>query len=164
MGRWLVGRLVNGQWWVDLIKLIFKATIKTKLMLLENAVVYFWCIYTGLDKLRARCRSGALGQTKPLRCAQFFGRAHFDLQGRKKTLDLQDFSRIGKTTKKLQGIPKLSWTLAYLNSFITFTYLIVSKLLIYSYIGKYLINCLPYNRLEVQSRPFKHPWRYFWEK
>ena len=53
----------------------------------------------GPDKLRARCRSGALGRAKPLGRAQFFG-AHTAL----KTLDLQVFSRIGKTMKKLKWI------------------------------------------------------------
>ena len=41
VGRWSVGRLVNGQWWVDLIRPIFKETIETKLVLLEKIVVYF---------------------------------------------------------------------------------------------------------------------------
>ena len=53
----------------------------------------------GPDKLRSRCRSGALGRAKPLGCAQFFG-AHTAL----KTLDLQVFSGIGKTMKKLKWI------------------------------------------------------------
>ena len=55
-----------------------------------------------LDKLRARCRSGAFGRAKSLRRAQFFGRAHFALSKRKKPLDLQVLSQIGKTVKKLQ--------------------------------------------------------------
>ena len=39
---------------------------------------------------------------KPLRGTRFFGHAHFTLLKRKKTLDLQGFSQIGKTMKMLQ--------------------------------------------------------------
>ena len=31
---------------------IFKATIKPKLVLLENAILYFWCIYKTLSSIR----------------------------------------------------------------------------------------------------------------
>ena len=55
-----------------------------------------------LDKLRARCRSGAFARARSLRRAQFFGRAHFAQSKRKKPLDIQVLNQIGKTVKKLQ--------------------------------------------------------------
>ena len=36
----------------------------------KNALFF---LYAGLEKLRPRCRSGALGRAKPLRTARFFG-------------------------------------------------------------------------------------------
>ena len=45
-----------------------------------------------------------IGRAKPLRCAQFFRHAHFDMLKWKKTLNLQVFSRIGKTMKKSQSV------------------------------------------------------------
>ena len=59
----------------------------------------FYISDIGLDKLFARCRSGAIGRAKHLIHAQFFGYTHFARQNRKKPLDIQVFSRIGKTTK-----------------------------------------------------------------
>ena len=46
-------------------------------------------LYPGLDKLRAQCKWGAPGRTKPLRRAQFFGPTKFCLLKNKKPLDLQ---------------------------------------------------------------------------
>ena len=49
---------------------------------------------TGLNKLRARCQLSTLGHAKSLRRAQCLAK-------KKKPLDLQTFSRIGKNMKKL---------------------------------------------------------------
>ena len=75
--------------------------------LLSSVFTYLFNINpkSGLDKLRARCQSGALGHAKSLRRARFFGRAHFALQKRKNYIDLQIYSRISKTMRKLRWIP-----------------------------------------------------------
>ena len=55
-----------------------------------------------LDKSRARCLSGAFGIVKPLRRLDFLGAQFLLCKKQKKLLDLQVFSQIGKTMKKLQ--------------------------------------------------------------
>ena len=52
----------------------------------------------------ARCRSGARAH-KTSETRLIFRARTFCFAKKKKTLDLQVFSRIGKTTKKLQSIP-----------------------------------------------------------
>ena len=64
---------------------------------------------TGLNKLRARWRSGPLGRP------DFLG-AHI-LPCNKKKTDLQVFSLIGKTIKKLQCIPNTAMNTSVLECF-----------------------------------------------
>ena len=54
-----------------------------------------------MDKLRPRSRSGALRRGTPLRRARFSVYTHFAFK-KKNPLDLQVFSQIDKTMKKLQ--------------------------------------------------------------
>ena len=86
-------------------------------------------ILRGLDKLLVRCRSGALGRTKPLNHPIFWARICC-LVKNKKLLGLKVFSRIGRTMKKLHWIPKYYHEhQSTCNILIKFTYLMVSKLL-----------------------------------
>ena len=59
--------------------------------------------YLDLDKLCVRCRSGPLGWAKPLTHARFWGQTFCLVKNKKqknkKKIDLQVFSRIGKTKK-----------------------------------------------------------------
>ena len=55
---------------------------------------------SGLDKLRARCRSGALGSAKLLTRAKYRKNWKLCLANKKKSLDIQFYSRIDKTLKK----------------------------------------------------------------
>ena len=74
-------------------------------------------------------RPMSIGRAKPLRRAQFISWANFALEIKKNQLDLQIYSRIGKTMKRLYWILNTFENTSTLVIFWFFIYLMASKLL-----------------------------------
>ena len=75
---------------------------------------------TGLDKLRTRCRTGALGRAKPRG-------TYILLCENEKTLDLQIFTPTGKTMKKLLRSPNTIVNTSRACNILMFTDLVTSN-------------------------------------